>query len=156
MNIKRPKVGLGVMIVKDKKVLIGKRKGAHGAGCYAFPGGHLEWFEEYSKCAEREVKEETGMSVIFDPIDALRPEVFTTNNRMVEDDTHYITIFVKTLWMSGEPITTEPWNTEGWFWVTLDELVQLNPPDLYRKENHPQQHWIPSRHILRWSKEIGI
>jgi 8-oxo-dGTP diphosphatase len=27
----RPKVGVGIMILKDGKVLIGKRKGAHGA-----------------------------------------------------------------------------------------------------------------------------
>jgi len=32
MEIKRPKVGVGVIVIKDGKVLLGKRKGAHGAG----------------------------------------------------------------------------------------------------------------------------
>ena len=29
---KRPKVGLGIVIIKDNKVLLGKRKNAHGEG----------------------------------------------------------------------------------------------------------------------------
>ena len=37
-----PKTGIAVMIMKDDKVLLGKRKGARGAGDYAFPGGKLE------------------------------------------------------------------------------------------------------------------
>jgi 8-oxo-dGTP diphosphatase len=41
----RPKVGVGVMVLKNGKVLIGKRKGAHGAGEWAWPGGHLEYME---------------------------------------------------------------------------------------------------------------
>lgn len=39
MEEKRPKVGVGVMVWKDGKVLLGKRKRAHGAGEYASPGG---------------------------------------------------------------------------------------------------------------------
>jgi len=34
----RPKVGVGIMIIKNGKVLLGKRKGSHGAGQYAWPG----------------------------------------------------------------------------------------------------------------------
>ena len=41
----RPKVGVGVMVLKNGKVLIGKRKGAHVAGEWAWPGGHLEYME---------------------------------------------------------------------------------------------------------------
>jgi hypothetical protein len=36
-----PRVGVGIMIFKDGKVLMGKRKGKHGAGEYAWPGGHF-------------------------------------------------------------------------------------------------------------------
>jgi len=41
----RPKVGVGVIIVKNNKILFGKRKNAHGEGSWSFPGGHLEFKE---------------------------------------------------------------------------------------------------------------
>ena len=47
-----PKVGVGVVVVKDGKVLVGKRIGSHGAETWAFPGGHLEWNEKIEECAD--------------------------------------------------------------------------------------------------------
>jgi len=44
---KVPRVGLGVLIIKDGKVLLGRRKGAHGEGTWAPPGGHLECGESF-------------------------------------------------------------------------------------------------------------
>jgi ADP-ribose pyrophosphatase YjhB (NUDIX family) len=36
----RPAVGLGTMIFKDGKVLLGKRKSKLGEGYFAWPGGN--------------------------------------------------------------------------------------------------------------------
>ena len=59
----RPLVGVGVFIKRDGKYLLGKRKGAHGAGQWSLPGGHLEGGESFEDCCIREVKEETGLDI---------------------------------------------------------------------------------------------
>jgi 8-oxo-dGTP diphosphatase len=64
MNKKmRPKVGIGILVFKDGKILLGKRKEAHGKGEYASPGGHLDFGESIEDCAKREVKEEVGIDI---------------------------------------------------------------------------------------------
>ena len=51
------------MIFKDGKVLLGKRKGSHGVGEYAWPGGHMEYMESFEGCAKQETMEETGVEI---------------------------------------------------------------------------------------------
>ena len=43
MSSERPKVGVGVIIIKDGKFLMGWRKKSHGSGTWCPPGGHLEY-----------------------------------------------------------------------------------------------------------------
>ena len=63
MENNHPKVGVGVMLFKDGKVLLTKRKGSHGAGMHSFPGGHLEYMESFEDCAKRETMEEAGIEI---------------------------------------------------------------------------------------------
>jgi len=53
----RPLIGVASIVIKDKKVLLGKRKNAHGAGTWAFPGGHLEFNDSIENYAKRELFE---------------------------------------------------------------------------------------------------
>ena len=55
---KRPYIGVAVIVVREGRVLLGKRKNAHGAGTWQFPGGHLEYGESIEDCARRELFEE--------------------------------------------------------------------------------------------------
>ena len=65
MNKKiRPYIGVAVIVVRDGRVLLGKRRNAHGAGTWQFPGGHLEYGESIEACARRELFEETGLSIL--------------------------------------------------------------------------------------------
>jgi 8-oxo-dGTP diphosphatase len=56
-----PRVGVGVIVMKDGKILLGRRRSAHEAGAWAPCGGHLEYGETVEECAKRELAEETGL-----------------------------------------------------------------------------------------------
>ena len=60
--MERPRVGIGVIVKKDGKVIAQLRKGAHGAGSWTVPGGHLEAGEDFFTAAKREVLEETNVN----------------------------------------------------------------------------------------------
>lgn len=107
-------VGVAAIIRREGRILMGKRKGSHGAGTWSFPGGHLEWNETVAKCAAREVEEETGLIVSFNGFSKLTytNDVFTTEGK------HYITLYVEAEWPGGEARIMEPNKCEEWRWVS--------------------------------------
>lgn len=111
----RPMVGVGVMILKGSKVLLGKRVSSLGALTFAWPGGHLEQLESFEDCVRREVKEETGLEI--KNIRFLR-----LYNLKEYAPKHYVDISFVTEWVSGEPIALEPEKYESWAWYDLDKL----------------------------------
>ncbi|OJD31703.1 nudix hydrolase 1 [Diplodia corticola] len=119
---KNARVGVGVFILNDKnQFIIGKRKGSHGAGTWALPGGHLEFGESFEECAARETLEETGLATTD-------VRFFTaTNNIMADIDAHYVTIFM-TAKISGEkmePENLEPEKCEAWKWTNWEQLRSM-------------------------------
>ncbi len=59
----RPQVGVGVLLVRNEKLLLVKRKYNPDAGYWSIPGGHLDLGERVEDAAEREALEETGFIV---------------------------------------------------------------------------------------------
>ena len=110
-----PKVGVGLLIFKGDKVLMGKRKNAHGEGFYCGPGGHLEYLETIEDCAIRETREETGLEIA-------NVRFVCMGNLLVFKPKHYIDIAVAADWASGEPQNLEPEKREGWGWYSVDAL----------------------------------
>lgn len=117
----RPLVGISVFVMKDDgpgvipSILLGKRRGSHGVGEYACPGGHLEHLESFEACARREVMEETGLSI--GPLHFLR--VLNTTHYAPK---HYVDLAFCARWVSGEPEVREPDKVERWDWYDLYEL----------------------------------
>jgi len=105
------------MILKEGKILLGKRKGAHGDGEYSFPGGHLEYMESFEECARRETREECGIE-----IENVRFQLLS--NVMKYAPKHYVHIGLIADWKSGEPIVLEPEKCEEWGWYDFDKLPQ--------------------------------
>lgn len=110
------RVGVGVIVIKDGKFSMLRRKGAHGEGCWCFPGGHLEFNESIEECAAREVFEETGMK-----IKNLRIGPYT-NDLFQEDDKHYITLFVISDHESGDLEIKEKDKADDSGWFNFSEM----------------------------------
>lgn len=87
MEVKRPQVGVWVIVRKDGKILLGKRKNAHGDWTRSFPWWHLEFNETVEECAIRETMEEAGIKIKNITLWAFTNDIFQ------EDKKHYITIF---------------------------------------------------------------
>jgi 8-oxo-dGTP diphosphatase len=112
----RLRVGVGVFVRHDGKILLGKRRGAHGEGTWALPGGHLEYREELDACVRREVLEETNLTVT-------NIHVGTVTNDIFEDeDRHYVTVFMVCDYASGDLTLMEPQKCDEWHWFGWDEL----------------------------------
>ena len=101
---KKVGVGFGVMMVRDGKILLGRRHGdpykanseLHGEWSWTMPGGKLEFGESFEDGARREVKEETGM-------DLGSCERYLRKQRHRSNDAHFVTIGLFSEDFKGEP-----------------------------------------------------
>lgn len=126
-------VGTSIIITKDDKVLLMKRKGPHGGGTWSTPGGHLDFGETLEGCAAREAKEEMGIDVVDIRFRCVTNDVFEDTSK------HYITV-----WMDGKPVG-EPFIAAeqeveeiGWFaWDALPQPLFLPLENLVRKNTYP-------------------
>lgn len=112
----RPKVGIGVIIRRDGKILMGLRKSNHAQGSWCYPGGHLEHGESWEECARREVAEECGLTITT-------PALGSVTNDIFPDGKHYITLIMVADYISGEAQVLEPDKMADWQWVDW-----YNPP----------------------------
>jgi len=115
---KRPYVGVAAIVIKEGKVLLGKRKNSHGSGTWQFPGGHLEFKESIENCAQREVFEETGIK-----IKNVRRGPYT-NDIFEKEQKHYITLFAISEYDSGILELREPEKCEKWDWFEWSKLPE--------------------------------
>lgn len=118
MEQSAPRVGVGVIVLRNGLVLLGKRISSHGAGTWALPGGHLEFGETVEQCATREVLEETGLPIQSITLGPYASNVFAAERK------HYVTLFVLAHSVSGEPQLCEPAKCSSWQWFRWSELPQ--------------------------------
>jgi len=113
--VTEPLHGVGVLVVRDGKVLLGRRTSPHGRGTWAPPGGKSEPGETDEETARRELAEDTGLAgavprIVGETLDTF-PSAQTWRTRWVLMD-----------WVTGEPEELEPGEVEGWGWYEWDRL----------------------------------
>ena len=120
------KVGVGIMIKKDNKILLGHRSrktqdtgGIYEPDTWTFPGGKQDYKETIFECAFREVQEETNLLIS-------NMKVFSVSDD-IQVDRHFVTIQVIAENYDGELKVMEPDKIDEWKWFSLDNL----PDNLY-------------------------
>lgn len=115
------KTGVGVMIRKGDKILLGHRceksddtGGIFEPGTWTFPGGKQEFGESIFECAKREVKEETNL-------DISDFEIFGADDD-IQGDRHFVTLWVTANEYSGILKIEEPQKIDKWEWFSVKEI----------------------------------
>ena len=137
IEIKKPGVGFGVMILKGRKVLLGRRhedpekadSELAGQGTWTMPGGKLDFGETFEQGAYREVLEETSLRIKKSKL-----KLISVANDKIEA-AHFITLGFLSRDFAGEPKTMEPDEITEWQWFSLNKL--------------PKPLFFPSRKVLR-------
>lgn len=128
MKLPEPRLGVAIAVRHREFVLMGERKGAHGAGTWAFPGGKLEPGETPFETARRELLEETGIEH-QGPFKAIG----FTDDHFEAEGFRYITLFVEARLQDVRtytPQVLEPQKCARWEWWTAKGLI-YGTPDLF-------------------------
>jgi len=129
--------GVGVLVLKDSKVLLGLRNSdptkassaLHGEGTWTMPGGKLGFGQSFEQAAARELQEETSL-VGHDF------KVFSLSNDIVQD-AHFITIGLLCEKFSGELKVMEPEEIVEWKWFDINNLpTNIFPPSKKMAQNY--------------------
>ncbi len=96
----RPLVGVGVVVIKDGRVLLIRRGKPPRAGAWSLPGGRQRLGETVRAAARRELREETG-------VEAAVTELLDVVDSITRDDGgaiayHYTLVDFLAEWRAGE------------------------------------------------------
>ena len=120
-----PRVGVGAVVIHEGRILLVKRASPPGKGFWAIPGGLVELGETVREAAERELLEETGISVrardafyLFDFID--RDADGTIRY-------HYVIVDFLADYLGGEPRAADDVSDARWLSPAEAAAMNLSP-----------------------------
>ena len=123
-----------MLIVRDGKVLLGKRSGRLFPDKWALPGGTVEFGEDFLTASRREAKEETGLDVEIASIVNVATEYLTP-------DLHVLQIACSAKTASGREAPADDLRELKW--------VDLNgpfPPLAFEADEHAIRQFVKNGH----------
>lgn len=117
----RPVIAVGAVVIHDDRILLVRRSQPPSQGQWAIPGGKVQLGETLRQAAEREIQEETGITIrAGDP-------VYTFE--VIEPDTsgaiafHYVVIDLLADYVRGEPIAADDASEAAW--ISRKQFIHL-------------------------------
>lgn len=122
MKNKLPQVGVGAIVFHNNRVLLIKRNKAPNAGQWAIPGGRVKLGESLQQAAEREILEETGITIKANkPVFAF--DVIQRDEQQ-ECQLHYVVVDLEADYISGEPVAGD--DAADAAWLSATELADMH------------------------------
>lgn len=123
----RVPVGVGLLLVnKEGKILLHRRKGSHGAGTWAFPGGAVDPGEDPFDTVYRELHEEAGIKQSvhgLSIVEVWNPVPWVNSiHAGVDAGQQWVTLYFIAAHDGQEPRVMEPEKNDGWKWWDITEL----------------------------------
>jgi ADP-ribose pyrophosphatase len=117
-----PRVAVGVIVLSDDKILLVQRNKAPSKGTWSIPGGSVELGETLKGAAEREIKEETGLTVAAkDPVHVFDLIEWDDNGQV---RFHYVIVDLMADYIVGEVTPADDALDAGWF--SADDLQVMD------------------------------
>lgn len=117
----KPNVAVGAVVFKEERVLLVRRGQPPSEDLWAIPGGSVEIGETLQQAAEREILEETGITIraeepvfTFDVID---------RDRAGKIRFHYVIVDLAAVYVAGDPKAGD--DAAEARWVTAQEIDEL-------------------------------
>ena len=136
MQHTRPVAGIGAVVIHNDQVLLVKRAKAPKKGLWCIPGGKITYGETLQQAAEREIKEETGVTIkagvpiyVFDLI--------------IDTEYHYIIIDLIAEYISGTPKAGDDASDAKWI-----SLHHLDDPNIDTETRQLLFRYIQREHNL--------
>jgi len=113
--VRGPFVGVSAVVVRDGRVLFGRRLGSLGRGTWGFPGGKVDAGEDPARAVRRELLEETGLAA------RALEAIGWTSDVIPSSGEHFITLH-HLVSATGDPAVLERDKVESWRWFAWDAL----------------------------------
>lgn len=127
-----PQIGCGAIVRRDDSVLLVKRGREPRKGQWAIPGGRVHAGETLHQATEREVLEETGITI--------RAREMVYQLEYIEHDDegeiafHYVVLDYAGEYISGEPLAGD--DADETAWVPFNALADMTLSDSTRDALH--------------------